>query len=43
MRAFGGSEVLKVEEIARPSPKTGQVLIEVASAGLNPVRWVQDN
>ena len=34
---FGGPEVLSVVEAADPTPGPGQVLIEVASAGVNPV------
>jgi NADPH:quinone reductase len=33
--AFGGPEVLVPEQIARPSPTMGQVLIKVAAAGVN--------
>jgi len=33
---FGGPEVLKLEEIATPKPETGQVLVRVRAAGVNP-------
>jgi NADPH2:quinone reductase len=33
---FGGPEVLKLEEIPRPKPAAGQVLIQVHAAGVNP-------
>jgi len=33
----GGTEVLEVEEIDRPTPSGHQVLVEVAAAGVNPV------
>ena len=34
---YGGSEVLRVDEIDRPDPGDDEVLIEVAAAGINPV------
>jgi NADPH:quinone reductase len=34
---FGGPEVLKVEEIPKPSPGAGEVLIAVKAIGINPV------
>ncbi len=33
--SHGGAEVLKLEEVAPPSPGAGEVLIRVAAAGLN--------
>lgn len=33
--ASGGPEVIRIVEVADPEPETGQVLIEVAAAGLN--------
>lgn len=33
---FGGIEVLRVEEVARPVPAGGQVLVQVKAAGINP-------
>lgn len=33
----GGPEVLKLAELAKPSPATGQVLIQVRAIGVNPV------
>jgi NADPH:quinone reductase-like Zn-dependent oxidoreductase len=35
--AFGGPEVLHVEEIAEPRPGPGQVRIRVKAAGVNPI------
>ena len=37
MREHGGPEVLELQEIERPAAETGEVLIRVAAAGLNPV------
>jgi NADPH:quinone reductase-like Zn-dependent oxidoreductase len=36
---FGGREVLKVEQVARPKPGTGEMLVRVYAAGVNPVDW----
>lgn len=33
---FGGIDVLRVEEVARPVPGDGQVLVRVKAAGINP-------
>ncbi|MEV7978767.1 NADP-dependent oxidoreductase [Streptomyces sp. NPDC086519] len=33
---YGGIEVLRVEEVARPTPGPGQVLVEVRAAGIQP-------
>lgn len=35
----GGPEVLKLEELPRPVPKAGEVLVRVHAAGVNPVDW----
>jgi NADPH:quinone reductase-like Zn-dependent oxidoreductase len=37
MTAYGGPEVLEVQEVERPVPASGEVLIESAAAGVNPV------
>lgn len=37
--AFGGPEVLQVEEVARPEPLPTEVLVRVHAAGINPVDW----
>ena len=33
---YGGSEVLRVKEIAEPSPGKNQVVVEVKAASINP-------
>jgi NADPH:quinone reductase len=35
--AFGGPEVLKLETVSDPTPGTGQVVVNVAAIGVNPV------
>ncbi len=37
VRAFGGPEVLRVEEVAAPTPGASEVLVRVRAAGVNPV------
>ena len=33
---FGGPEGLKLEEVPRPKPSAGQVLVRIHAAGVNP-------
>jgi len=40
IHAFGGPEVLQLEEIARPVPAADEILIKVYASGVNPVDWV---
>ncbi|WP_236901159.1 NADP-dependent oxidoreductase [Cupriavidus necator] len=35
----GGSDVIRLGEVARPTPAAGEVLIRVACAGVNPADW----
>ena len=35
--AFGGPEVLKLEEVPTPQPGPGEVLVRIHAAGVNPV------
>jgi NADPH:quinone reductase-like Zn-dependent oxidoreductase len=37
---FGGPEVMKLEEIERPVPKSDEILMKVYASGVNPVDWV---
>ncbi|MBB5575693.1 MULTISPECIES: NADP-dependent oxidoreductase [Rhizobium] len=39
IHAFGGPEVLRLEEIERPEPKIDEILIRVEAASVNPVDW----
>jgi NADPH:quinone reductase-like Zn-dependent oxidoreductase len=36
---YGGSEELKLEQIPRPEPQAGEVLVRVHAAGVNPIDW----
>nr|WP_306287282.1 hypothetical protein [Pseudomonas sp. MD195_PC81_125] len=36
---YGNPEVLQLEEVADPVAGEGEVLIEVAGAGVNPIDW----
>src|SRR2546421_10200176 len=36
---YGGPEQLKWEEKPRPQPQTGEVLVRVYAAGVNPIDW----
>src|SRR5437773_1785540 len=38
-REFGSADVLKVQEIEKPTPADDQVLIKVRAASVNPLDW----
>jgi len=39
IHAFGGPEVLQVEDVARPVPAADEILIQVYASGVNPADW----
>lgn len=39
LREFGGRDVLGLEDVPRPVPEAGDVLIRIHAAGVNPVDW----
>ncbi|TDW96221.1 NADP-dependent oxidoreductase [Dinghuibacter silviterrae] len=39
IHAFGGPEVLQLEEVPRPMPAPGEVLVKVYASGVNPLDW----
>jgi NADPH:quinone reductase-like Zn-dependent oxidoreductase len=39
MREYGGPDVLDLQEIRRPEPSPTEILVRVATAGVNPVDW----
>lgn len=40
IHSFGGPEVLRIEETPQPEPQTGELLVRVAAAAVNPVDWM---
>ncbi len=39
MRETGAPDVLRLEEVERPEPREGEVLIEVRAVSVNPIDW----
>ena len=39
IHGYGGPEVLQLEDIPRPSPGPGELLVKVYAASVNPVDW----
>ena len=39
IHAYGGPDVLQLEEMPRPEPRANEMLIRVQAAGVNPVDW----
>jgi NADPH:quinone reductase-like Zn-dependent oxidoreductase len=39
IHAFGGPDVLKLEEVPIPKPQPDEILVRVHAAGINPVDW----
>ena len=40
IHAFGGPEVLQLEDVARPVPAADEILVKVYASGVNPADWV---
>lgn len=36
---YGSNDIVGIEEIDRPKPDDGEILVKVHSAGVNPVDW----
>jgi len=40
IHAFGGPEVMKIEDVVRPVPAADEILVKMYASGVNPVDWV---
>ena len=40
IQAFGGPEVMQIEDVARPVPGADEILVKLYASGVNPVDWV---
>lgn len=36
---YGGPEALVIQEVPRPEPQAGEVLVRLLDAGVNPADW----
>ena len=43
LHEFGGPEVLRMDEVPRPEPKAGEVLVRVRAASVNPPTFRTSN
>jgi NADPH:quinone reductase-like Zn-dependent oxidoreductase len=39
IHAYGGPDVLRLEEVERPEPRANEIMVRVHAAGVNPVDW----
>ena len=39
IRDYGDNGVVRIEDVDRPEPKAGELLVKVSAAGVNPIDW----
>ena len=39
IREYGNNDVVRIEEVDRPEPAAGEMLVKVHAAGINPIDW----
>lgn len=39
IHAFGGGDVIALDDIARPAPEANDVIVRVSASGVNPMEW----
>ncbi len=39
LKAYGGAEQLSIEEVEKPRPGPGEVLVKIAASSVNPIDW----